>query len=241
MGRHPDNDRQAETERRSDSRFNRFEEAIILSAHLVDKLLEPHIRDRDDDGSIRLGADQVLIEDATGVMCALQFEKLGVPETAVPLSVLYVDHNVLQIDERNMDDHRYLQSFSSKYGLVYSRPGNGISHYVHMERFAVPGEVLVGADSHTSMRDDFEVTVPAIDELVAILQRAIGDEGGARMTGGGFGGCVIALLPQERVEAVVEAVRRDYRPPNGKPVMIHACRPAAGHRSTGAPCARSCR
>jgi galactokinase len=78
------------------------------------------------------------------------------------------------------------------------------------------------------MRDDFEITVPAIDELVTILQREIGDEGGARMTGGGFGGCVIALLPRARVEAVVEAVRRDYRLPNGKLVMIHACRPAAG-------------
>jgi galactokinase len=84
------------------------------------------------------------------------------------------------------------------------------------------------ADSHASMRDDFEITVPAIDALVTILQREIGTEGGARMTGGGFGGCVIALLPQERVAAVVKAVRRDYRPPNGKPVMIHACRPAAG-------------
>jgi galactokinase len=79
-----------------------------------------------------------------------------------------------------------------------------------------------------SMRDDFEITVPAIDELVAILQREIGAEGGARMTGGGFGGCVIALLPAKRVDRVTAAVRRDYRAPNGKPVMIHACRPAGG-------------
>jgi galactokinase len=84
------------------------------------------------------------------------------------------------------------------------------------------------AESHDSMRDDFEITVPAIDELVAILQREIGREGGARMTGGGFGGCVIALLPAERVEAVIAAVRRDYQPPNGKPPLIHVCRPAAG-------------
>lgn len=84
------------------------------------------------------------------------------------------------------------------------------------------------AESHDSMRDDFEITVPAIDRLVAILQREIGEEGGARMTGGGFGGCVIALLPAERVEAVVAAVRRDYRPPDGKPPLIHVCRPAAG-------------
>ena len=84
------------------------------------------------------------------------------------------------------------------------------------------------AESHDSMRDDFEITVPAIDTLVSILQREIRSEGGARMTGGGFGGCVIALLPATRVEAVVAAVRRDYRPPNGKPPLIHVCRPAAG-------------
>ncbi|NNM75902.1 galactokinase [Sphingomonas sp. ID1715] len=84
------------------------------------------------------------------------------------------------------------------------------------------------ADSHLSMRDDFEITVPAIDELVALLQREIGEEGGARMTGGGFGGCVIALLPRSRVDQVAQAVRDGYRPPNGKPVLIHVCRPAAG-------------
>ena len=86
------------------------------------------------------------------------------------------------------------------------------------------------AQSHDSMRDDFEITVPAIDELVALLQREIGDEGGARMTGGGFGGCVIALLPLHRVERVSQAVRDKYRAPNGQPVMIHACRPGPGAR-----------
>lgn len=109
------------------------------------------MRERDTDGTLRLDVDQILIEDATGVMCALQFELLGVNECKVPLALMYVDHNVLQIDERNMDDHRYLQSFSAKYGLIHSRPGNGISHYVHMERFGVPGTILAGADSHTTM------------------------------------------------------------------------------------------
>jgi galactokinase len=84
------------------------------------------------------------------------------------------------------------------------------------------------AESHASMRDDFEITVPAIDELVALLQREIGAQGGARMTGGGFGGCVVALLPEERVATVVAAVRAGYRPPNGQPPLIHVCRPAAG-------------
>ena len=84
------------------------------------------------------------------------------------------------------------------------------------------------AESHASMREDFEITVPAIDELVALLQREIGEAGGARMTGGGFGGCVVALLPEHRVAAVVEAVRREYRPPNGRPLLVHVCKPAAG-------------
>src|SRR5919202_400292 len=76
---------------------------------------------------------------------------LSVDQIAVPLAVMYVDHNVLQVDDKNMDEHRYLQSFSTRYGVHYSRPGNGISHYVHLERFARPGEVLVGADSHSTM------------------------------------------------------------------------------------------
>ncbi len=122
-----------------------------MPAHVTGKLLARHLRDRDSDGTVRLDVDQVLIEDATGVMCALQFELLDVPTIAVPLAVMYIDHNVLQIDERNMDDHRYLQSFSAKYGLVHSRPGNGISHYVHAERFGIPGQTLAGADSHTTM------------------------------------------------------------------------------------------
>ena len=100
---------------------------------------------------IDLRVDQILIEDATGSMCALQFEQLGVDRVQVPLAVLYVDHNVLQTDERNMDEHRYLQTFCARYGLHYSRPGNGISHYVHLERFARPGELLLGADSHSTM------------------------------------------------------------------------------------------
>jgi aconitate hydratase len=120
-----------------------------VARHLTQQLLDAHVRERDGEGTLRLAVDQVLIEDATGVMCALQFEQLGVPRVAVPLAVMYVDHNVLQIDERNMDDHRYLQSFSARYGLLHSRPGNGISHYVHLERFGVPGQLLAGADSHT--------------------------------------------------------------------------------------------
>jgi aconitate hydratase len=122
-----------------------------MALNLANKILSGHARDLSNDGTVFLDIDQVLIEDATGVMCALQYELLRPSTLCVPLAVMYVDHNVLQIDDRNIDDHRYLQSFSAKYGLVYSRPGNGISHYIHMERFGVPGTILAGADSHTTM------------------------------------------------------------------------------------------
>jgi aconitate hydratase len=123
-----------------------------MADNLVRTLLAAHRRD----GTLQPGADltvdvdQILIEDATGSMCAMQFEALDVARTAVPLAVLYVDHNVLQIDERNMAEHHYLRSFCARYGVRYSPPGNGISHYVHLERFARPGGVLLGADSHST-------------------------------------------------------------------------------------------
>jgi aconitate hydratase len=120
---------------------------------LTHKLLESHLRSgRLEPGAdIVLDVDQVLLEDATGTMAGMQFEELGVDRVAVPLAITYVDHNVLGLDHRNMDDARYLQAFCARYGLLYSRPGNGISHYVHLERYARPAQVLVGADSHTSM------------------------------------------------------------------------------------------
>ncbi len=83
-------------------------------------------------------------------MCCLQFEALEVDRCEVPLAVMYVDHNTLQLDSRDMEAHRYLKAFSARFGLLYSRPGNGISHYVHLERFSSPGALLLGADSHTT-------------------------------------------------------------------------------------------
>jgi galactokinase len=88
------------------------------------------------------------------------------------------------------------------------------------------GELM--AQSHTSMRDDFEITVPALDQLVALLQSVIGKQGGARMTGGGFGGCAVALLPQAMVPALREAVARHYRSPEGAPGVVHVCRASPG-------------
>jgi len=118
--------------------------AILLHSHLVDGLL---VQGKE----VQLRVDQVLLEDYTGTMACLQFEALGVDRVQVPFAIQYVDHNVLQLDWKDQDDHRYLKSMCARYGLVYSPPGNGICHYLHLERFARPGLVLVGADSHTTM------------------------------------------------------------------------------------------
>src|ERR687898_714092 len=141
--------------------------------NLTQKLLGAHLAEGDlvPGEEIDLTVDQILIEDATGSMTALQFEALEVERVAVPLAVMYVDHNVLQLDDKNMDEHRYLQSFCARYGVLYSRPGNGISHYVHLERFAKPGEVLVGADSHSTMAGAagmFAVGAGGLDVAVAM-------------------------------------------------------------------------
>jgi aconitate hydratase len=122
-----------------------------MGKNLIEKILETHLVA----GQIRQGEtigisiDQTLIQDATGTMAALQFEALSIPRVKTRLSVAYVDHNTLQLGFENADDHLYLQSFAAKYGLYFSRPGNGICHQVHLERFALPGQTLLGADSHT--------------------------------------------------------------------------------------------
>jgi aconitate hydratase len=123
---------------------------MVLPRTLTAKIVDEHQAARADT-EIDLRVDQVLIEDATGTMTCLQFERLGLERVQVPLAVSYVDHNVVQFDNRNPDDHVYLRSCAERFGLLYSRPGNGIAHYLHLERFARPGHVLVGADSHTTM------------------------------------------------------------------------------------------
>jgi aconitate hydratase len=115
----------------------------ILNEHLVDGELKPG-------EPIGLRIDQTLLQDATGTMACMQFEQLGVPRVQVERAVQYVDHNVIQLDNKNPDDHRMLQAMARKFGIDYSRPGNGICHYVHIERYAKPGGILVGADSHTT-------------------------------------------------------------------------------------------
>lgn len=114
----------------------------ILREHLVDGSYEPG-------KEIGIKIDQTLTQDATGTMAYLQFESMGLREIATELSVSYVDHNTIQVGFENSDDHAYLQSIAERYGLYFSRPGNGICHQVHLERFARPGKTLLGSDSHT--------------------------------------------------------------------------------------------
>jgi aconitate hydratase len=124
-----------------------------LGKNLTQKIIEAHLASgRMVPGEeIAISIDQTLTQDATGTMAYLQFEALGIPRTRTKLSVSYVDHNMLQTGFENADDHRFLQSAAAKYGVYFSRPGNGICHQVHLERFAVPGATLLGSDSHTPM------------------------------------------------------------------------------------------
>ena len=115
----------------------------ILREHLVEGELTPG-------QPIALRIDQTLLQDATGTMAFMQFEQLGVERVKVSRAVQYVDHNVVQLDFKNPDDHRMLQAYARKYGAHFSRAGNGISHYISLERFAKPGDIMVGADSHTT-------------------------------------------------------------------------------------------
>lgn len=114
----------------------------IISAHLVSGEMKAG-------QEIALQIDQTLTQDATGTMAYLQFEAMGIPKVKTEVSVSYVDHNMLQTGFENADDHRFLQTIAEKYGIYFSRPGNGICHQVHLERFAAPGKTLLGSDSHT--------------------------------------------------------------------------------------------
>ena len=114
----------------------------LIAAHLLSGDMTPG-------SEIGLRIDQTLTQDATGTMAYLEFEAMGVPRVRTERSVAYIDHNTLQTGFENADDHRYIQSVCKKHGLYFSRPGNGICHQVHLERFGIPGKTLIGSDSHT--------------------------------------------------------------------------------------------
>ncbi|MDI6600486.1 MAG: aconitate hydratase [Thermoanaerobacteraceae bacterium] len=118
---------------------------------LFKKIISTHLAEGEMISGSEIGVriDQTLTQDATGTMAYLEFEAMGIPRVKTELSVSYVDHNTLQTGFENADDHRFLQDIAAKYGLVFSRPGNGICHQVHLERFGVPGKTLLGSDSHT--------------------------------------------------------------------------------------------
>lgn len=122
-----------------------------MKKNIVQKILAEHILEGElvAGNEVGIRIDQTLTQDATGTMAFLQFEAIGVERVKTELSVSYIDHNMLQTSFENPDDHRYLQSVAAKYGVWFSRPGNGICHQVHLERFAVPGKTLLGSDSHT--------------------------------------------------------------------------------------------
>lgn len=122
-----------------------------MGFNIVEKILKNHlvVGEMKDGNEIGIRIDQTLTQDSTGTMAYLQFEALGVEKVKTKRSVAYIDHNMLQTGPENADDHRYIQTVTKKHGIYFSKPGNGICHQVHLERFGVPGQTLVGSDSHT--------------------------------------------------------------------------------------------
>ena len=122
-----------------------------MAKNIVEKIFETHLAY----GELKAGSpvglkiDQVYTQDATGTMAWLQFEAMGLDRVKVPLAVSYIDHNMVQSNFMNPDDHKFLQTVAAKYGAYFSRPGNGICHQVHLEQFAAPGKIALGTDSHT--------------------------------------------------------------------------------------------
>lgn len=122
-----------------------------MPKNVTQKLIESHLVEGDMKAGqeIALKIDQTLTQDATGTMVMLELEAMELDRAKTEVSVQYVDHNLLETDFKNADDHLFLQSACRKFGLWFSRPGNGVSHPVHMERFGKPGKTLLGSDSHT--------------------------------------------------------------------------------------------
>ena len=157
--------------------------------NVVEKILSSHLVEGDPakDAEIGIRIDQTLTQDATGTMAYLQFESMDVPRVKTDISVSYVDHNTVQIGFENADDHDFLQSVAKKYGIVYSKCGNGICHQLHLERFGKPGTTLLGSDSHT----------PTGGGIGQIAIGAGGIDIAVAMAGGAF------HIPSPKVRAIV--------------------------------------
>lgn len=122
-----------------------------MALNVTHKLIESHLisGEMTTGEEIAIGIDQTLTQDATGTLVMQELEGLGLDQAHTDVSVQYVDHNLLQTDEKNAEDHEYLRTAAHRYGLWYSKPGNGVSHPTHMQRFGVPGTTMLGSDSHT--------------------------------------------------------------------------------------------
>ncbi len=132
-------------------KLNKSEVFVTMGYTIAQKIIKNHLLSGDMTvgSEIGLRIDQTLTQDATGTMAYLEFEAMGIDRVRTELSVAYIDHNTLQTGFENADDHRFIQSVAKKRGLRFSRPGNGICHQVHLERFGIPGKTLIGSDSHT--------------------------------------------------------------------------------------------
>ena len=157
--------------------------------NVVEKILAAHLLEGDaaKDSELGIRIDQTLTQDATGTMAYLQFESMGVNRVKTDVSVSYVDHNTVQIGFENADDHDFLQSVAKKYGIIYSKAGNGICHQLHLERFGKPGTTLLGSDSHT----------PTGGGIGQIAIGAGGIDIAVAMAGGAF------HIPTPKVRAIV--------------------------------------
>ena len=122
-----------------------------MALNVSQKLIQSHLLEGDMQPGQEIGIrmDQTLTQDATGTLVMLELEAMGLDRVKTEVSVQYVDHNLIQTDFKNPDDHLFLQSACKRFGLWFSRPGNGVSHPIHMQRFGLPGKTLLGSDSHT--------------------------------------------------------------------------------------------
>ncbi|WP_277680798.1 aconitase family protein, partial [Saccharomonospora azurea] len=134
----------------------------LIEDHLVDGRMEPG-------EEIALRIDQTLTQDATGTLVMQELEALGLDHAQTEVSVQYVDHNLLQTDEKNAEDHAFLRSACRRYGIWYSKAGNGVSHPVHMQRFGIPGKSMVGSDSHTPASGSLGMLAIGVGGLEAAL------------------------------------------------------------------------